>query len=108
MHSEINLITTFTLLWNIWKASNDLLFKKKTWSRMQVIHATKAMLNAGSMEDCEEDYRPPTLKPSNPSSNANSSILPAGFKAYVNVTFNPSVLVNEAFLGSGVFELEIK
>jgi hypothetical protein len=46
-HPELNLSTTFTILWNIWKSSNDLLFEKKTQSPLQVIHASKEMLSAG-------------------------------------------------------------
>lgn len=56
-HADLNIATVFSLLWNIWKARNDVLFKKKIWSPLQVIYATKAMLNADLEKTSEEDCR---------------------------------------------------
>lgn len=96
-HSELNLTTIFTLLWNIWKARNDILFKKKVWKPLQVLFATKAMLNAGEEEASEED-RMNSISP-NKIPNTSSSMQPAGTLAYVDAAFNPMVAEGEASFG---------
>lgn len=42
--SQDSLQMIFTMLWNIWKARNDLIFNSKEWKPFQVIFATNSML----------------------------------------------------------------
>ena len=63
---------------------------------MQVIYATRAMLNAGLMEEKEE--KEITLEDSNdnPLPITNENIQPAGTLAYVDDSFNPLAAEDEA------------
>lgn len=98
-HLDCSLDKIFTLLWNIWKARNDLFFNKKLWTPMHVHFATKSLLSAGIGESMEEKCLNPmnTSSVSPPSSNV--SICPAGPLAYVDAAFNPSQAGNVATTG---------
>lgn len=99
-HLDLNIASIFTILWNIWKARNDFLFKQRTWTPLQVVYATRAMLNVGLMEKSEEDSRASTVThPKNKLPCKNLSLQPAGFLAYVDAAFNPAVARNEASFG---------
>lgn len=45
-----SLAIIFLILWNIWKARNDIVFNNKEWTVLQVINAAKAMLNEQDLE----------------------------------------------------------
>ena len=65
---------------------------------MEVIHAAKAMLNEGSVEDKDEGNKPPD----NYSNSSPITILytqRAGLLAYVGAEYNPVVATDEASLG---------
>lgn len=96
--SELKLDKDFTILWNIWKVRNDLLFNRRKWSAMQVLHANKAMLNASLMEE-EEKKSSPEDTNSNLLPSTNVHIEPTGFLAYVGAAYNPTVTTDEASLG---------
>lgn len=121
-HSDLNLARLFTLLWNMWKARNDLLFNKKHWTPLQVHFATTSLLSAGPMEYVDAAFNHPqarngatlgvhpknpysdsiTVKPSatrTPPSSPLISSLPAGPKIFVDAAFNPSQAGNLAALG---------
>lgn len=98
-HAQLNLDTIFTLLWNIWKARNDLLFNKKKWSLMQVIYATKAMLNAGLIEEKEEAKTNSVNKNAAPFQDPNMHSQFAGLVAYSDAAYSPEIAKEEAGLG---------
>lgn len=98
-HPVLNLEFVFTTLWNIWKARSDLLFKKKTWSPMQVIYATKAMLNAGTLEDDKEDLRLSDKALTSAPGCMDLNFQYAGCLAYVDAAYNPTANQDKAFLG---------
>ena len=95
-HAELNLDIIFTLLWNIWKSRNDILFIKKIWSLMQVICATKAMLNGGVLEEKEEVNT--QLIGNNVSSfvETNSQTQTADPTFYTDVAYNLDMDTDEA------------
>ena len=98
-HADLDLDTSFTLLWNIWKARNDLLFNKKKWSIMQVIYATNAMLNAELMEEKAAAHINPANNNISPFHVQNIQFQNAGLLAYSDAAYNPEIAKEEAGLG---------
>ena len=50
-HTVASLHMIMSILWMIWKARNDFLFHKKSWSVKQVLFAASALLAAGKEDD---------------------------------------------------------
>jgi hypothetical protein len=48
--SEMSIDKIFSMLWCIWKARNDHLFNKKSWSVWRVHHAATALLSSAMHE----------------------------------------------------------
>jgi hypothetical protein len=88
--------------WNIWKARNDLLFNKKSWSVNKVLFAASSLLLAST----DEDQLSQSLKP-DLSSTANfvhvsrntSFELPAGPVAFSDAAFKSCPSTRVAGLG---------
>lgn len=98
-HADLDLDTSFMLLWNIWKARNNLLFNKKKWSIMQVIYATNAMLNAELMEEKAAAHINPAYNNISPFHVQNIQFQNAGLLAYSDAAYNPEIAKEEAGLG---------
>ena len=49
-HSEVSVHSVFAILCMLWKARNDLLFNRKSWSVLQVHCAARTLLSAGKKE----------------------------------------------------------
>jgi ribonuclease HI len=101
-HPEASVHQIMSILWNIWKAQNDLLFNKKSWSVNKVLFAASSLLSAST----DEDQLSQSLKP-DLSSTANffhasrntSFVLPAGPVAFSDVAFKSCPSTRVAGLG---------
>jgi hypothetical protein len=73
-------IEIFSMLWCIWKARNDYLFNRKTWSVLQVHHAAAALLSY-SIEDKAMPQEAPNLDDHRTVLQAGSAPTAASFLA---------------------------
>lgn len=83
-HPIASIEIVFATLWMIWKARNDMLFNKISWSISKVISAAYALISAGKEENLALsviDAQQPTVIPCNVSPDISFS-LPAGPTAF--------------------------
>ncbi|KAM0895415.1 hypothetical protein ACQ4PT_023829 [Festuca glaucescens] len=101
-HPEASVHQIMSILWNIWKARNDLLFNKKSWSVNKVIFAASTLLSAG-VDDVKlsQSLKPDLSTTANvvPVPRNTSFVLPAGSVAFSDAAFRLSPSTRVAGLG---------
>ena len=100
---DISIDKVFTMLWCIWKARNDYLFNKKSWSVSQVHHSVFALLSSVVQEHTmlQETHvlTAPEAVPTDAVHVPPVASLHAGPIAFSDAAYNPAVAGDMAAIG---------